>query len=126
MTTADNGAGEAVVQYFSGQTDIQPPSCGAFVRTENDNSRLAGVCQKWGPKNQGRNMVYGLRAQSPKYDWNQGSEERAQGSSPPFFLRDSRACETRARVKITPREKRRHAAEREKNEALQTKPKLLN
>ena len=51
MTTADNGAGEAVVQYFSGQTDIQPPSCGAFVRTENDNSRLAGVCQKWGPKN---------------------------------------------------------------------------
>ena len=25
-------------------------------------------------------MVYGLRAQSPKYDWDQGSEERAQGS----------------------------------------------
>ena len=29
---------------------------------------------------QGRNMVYGLRAQSPKYDWDQGSEQRAQGS----------------------------------------------
>ena len=29
---------------------------------------------------QGRNMVYGLRAQSPKYDWDQGSEEKAQGS----------------------------------------------
>ena len=28
----------------------------------------------------------------------------------PFFLRDSRASETRASVKITPREKRRHAA----------------
>ena len=28
----------------------------------------------------------------------------------PFFLRDSRASETRARVKITPREKSRHAA----------------
>ena len=28
----------------------------------------------------GRNMVYGLRAQSPKYDRDQGSEERAQGS----------------------------------------------
>ena len=28
-------------------------------------------------------------------------------SEPPFFFRDSRACETRARVKITPREKRR-------------------
>ena len=29
---------------------------------------------------QGRNMVYGLRDQSPKYDWDQGSKERAQGS----------------------------------------------
>ena len=29
---------------------------------------------------QGRNMVYGLKAQSPKYDWDQGSEQRAQGS----------------------------------------------
>ena len=34
-------------------------------------------------------------------------------SSPPFVLRDSRASEARARVKITPREKRRHAAGRE-------------
>ena len=34
-------------------------------------------------------------------------------SSPPFFLRDSTASETRKRVKITPREKRRHAAGRE-------------
>ena len=25
-------------------------------------------------------MVYGLRAQSHKYDWDQGSEEKAQGS----------------------------------------------
>ena len=31
-------------------------------------------------------------------------------SNPPFFLRDSRASKTRARVKINPREKRRHAA----------------
>ena len=36
-------------------------------------------------------------------------------SSPPFFLRDSRESETRARVKITPREKKRQAAGREKN-----------
>ena len=36
--------------------------------------------QKQCIKNQGRNMVYGLRAQSPKYDWDQGSEESAQGS----------------------------------------------
>ena len=46
-------------------------------------------------------------------------------SSPPFFLKDRRASETRARVKITPRQKRRHAAQRENNEGLQTKPKLL-
>ena len=48
VTTADNSAGEAVVQYFSGQTDVQPASCGSYVRMENDNSRLAGVCQEWG------------------------------------------------------------------------------
>ena len=35
---------------------------------------------------------------------------RFSTSSPPFFLRDSRACETRARLKIIPREKKRHAA----------------
>ena len=29
---------------------------------------------------QGSNMVYGLRAQSPKYDCDQGSEEKAQDS----------------------------------------------
>ena len=39
-------------------------------------------------------------------------------SSPPFFLGDSRAGETGARVKITPREKRRYAAGREKNGRL--------
>ena len=48
VTTAANSTGEAVVQYFSGQTDVQPASCGSYVRMENDNSRLAGVCQKWG------------------------------------------------------------------------------
>ena len=51
VTTADNITSEAVVQYPSGQMDVQPASCGAFVRMENDNSRLAGLCQKWGPKN---------------------------------------------------------------------------
>ena len=39
----------------------------------------------------------------------------------PFFLRDSRADETRERVKITPREKGETRRER-KNEGLQTKP----
>ena len=35
--------------------------------------------------------------------------------SPPFVLRDNKASETRARLKITLREKRRHEAGREKN-----------
>ena len=48
VTTVANSTGEAVVQYFSGQTDVQPDACGSFVRVENDNSRLAGVCRQWG------------------------------------------------------------------------------
>ena len=27
---------------------VQPAACGSFVRMENDNSRLAGVCRQWG------------------------------------------------------------------------------
>ena len=47
ITTAKNSKGEAVVQYFSGQTDVQPASCGSFVIMSNDNSRLARSCKKW-------------------------------------------------------------------------------
>ena len=56
VTTADNSAGEAVVQYFSGQTDVQPASCGSYDRMENDNSKLAGACKNWG-KESGVMMV---------------------------------------------------------------------
>ena len=48
VTTVANSTGEAVVQYFSGQTDVQPDACGSFVRMENDNSGLAAVCDEWG------------------------------------------------------------------------------
>ena len=48
VTTVANRSGEAVVQYFSGQTDVMPASCGSFVRMQNDNSKLAGVCKNWG------------------------------------------------------------------------------
>ena len=51
VTTVANSTGEAVVQYFSGQTDAMPYACGSFVRMENDNSLLAGVCDKWGFEN---------------------------------------------------------------------------
>ena len=46
---------------------------GSFTSHKNQVSVSA---VRW----QGRNMVYGLRAQSPKYAWDRGSEERAQGS----------------------------------------------
>ena len=51
VTTVTNSTGEAVVQYFSGQTDAMPYACGSFVRMENDDSRLAGVCDEWGYQN---------------------------------------------------------------------------
>ena len=51
VTTAANSTGNAVVQYFSGQTDVLPDSCNSFVRMEDDNSRLAAVCSEWGREN---------------------------------------------------------------------------
>ena len=48
VTTVTNSTGEAVVQYFSGQTNVQPDACGSFVRMENDDSKLAGACDQWG------------------------------------------------------------------------------
>ena len=50
ITTA-NSSGEAVVQYFSGQTNVMPDSCGSFVRVKTDNSRLAKLCDQWGTQN---------------------------------------------------------------------------
>ena len=47
VTTAANSSGEAVVQYFSGQTDSRPLSCGSFNRMENDNSRATASCHQW-------------------------------------------------------------------------------
>ena len=52
VTTVANSNGEAVVQYFSGQTDVQPTSCDSYVGMEKDNSYLAGDCKRW--QNSGR------------------------------------------------------------------------
>ena len=51
VITVANRTGEAVVQYFSGQTNVQPVSCGSFYRIQDDNSVLAGNCEKWGREN---------------------------------------------------------------------------
>ncbi|XP_068706094.1 uncharacterized protein [Montipora foliosa] len=51
ITTAANSSGEAVVQYFSGQTDVLPYACDSFVKMNDDNSRLAEKCHEWGREN---------------------------------------------------------------------------
>ena len=51
LVTALNSTGEAVVQYFSGQTNVQPDACGSFIRLDDDNSKLAQSCHRWGKGN---------------------------------------------------------------------------
>ena len=54
-TVANSTAGEAVVQYFSGQTDVLPAACGSFQRMDDDDSQLAVTCDQWG--NDGNHYV---------------------------------------------------------------------
>ena len=51
FATVKNSSGEAVVQYFSGQTDVLPYACGSFYKMNDDDSKLAKKCQKWGKDN---------------------------------------------------------------------------
>ena len=48
IATVKNSLGEAVVQYFSGQTDVLPDACGSFYKMNDDDSYLANKCQRWG------------------------------------------------------------------------------
>ena len=56
VTTVTNSTGEAVVQYFSGQTDVMPHSCNSFVAMDDDTSKAAKVCKKWGLENGVKNV----------------------------------------------------------------------
>ena len=56
IATVKNSSGEAVVQYFSGQTDVLPYACGSFYKLNTDNSELANKCQRWG-KDKGQYFV---------------------------------------------------------------------
>ena len=88
VTTVTNSTGEAVVQYFSGQTDVQPDACGSFARMENDNSRLARVCRQWGTYGgssyigkwgaaKDESQLYKFPARVPSlYNWVLGSARR--------------------------------------------------
>ena len=74
LTTAANSSGEAVVQYFSGQTDANPKACGSFVRMNDDNSKLAADCnqwyyKKWGKPNNGKNIYQIVAFVYWKYHW---------------------------------------------------------
>ena len=48
MTTVLNTDGEAVVQHFTGKTDVLPFPCCSFKVMDGDNSQLAAQCVKWG------------------------------------------------------------------------------
>ena len=56
------------------------PTIAFFAAVNHRNGPLRELNFTSLVQKQARNMVYGLRAQSPKYDWDQSSEERAQGS----------------------------------------------
>ena len=53
MATVTDSTGEAVIQYFTGQTETMPASCGSFVRMKDDNSYLTQQCDRWGQNNDG-------------------------------------------------------------------------
>ena len=57
VTTVANSTGEAVVQYFSGQTDVMPHSCHSFVTMDDDTSEAAKVCEDWGVEDQDKKYV---------------------------------------------------------------------
>ena len=48
IATVKNSSGEAVVWYFSGQTDVLPHACHSFYKMSDDDSNLANNCEKWG------------------------------------------------------------------------------
>ena len=72
VMTAKNNAGEAVVQSFSDETNVEPLSCGSYVRMADDNSYLARQCSRWGYNNGayfvGRWGHFGLGKQGRLYD----------------------------------------------------------
>ena len=70
VTTVTNASGEAVVQYFSGQTDVQPDACGSFAKMDDDDSLMAGLCHDWGANGWAsppQNSVFKIGKWGPPY-----------------------------------------------------------
>ncbi|XP_078348817.1 uncharacterized protein LOC144633816 isoform X1 [Oculina patagonica] len=73
VTTVANSTGEAVVQYFSGQTDEMPDSCNSFKKMDDDTSNLAMQCDRWGNVNNvhfvGKWGHYGKNGEDRMYNY---------------------------------------------------------
>ena len=48
VTTKTNPLGEAVIQYFTGNTTTPPRACDSFSTFPDDNSTLSRKCAEWG------------------------------------------------------------------------------
>ena len=48
IMTKNTSLGEAVVQYFTGNTNVPPQACDSFTALPDDNSTLSGKCMEWG------------------------------------------------------------------------------
>ena len=54
-----------MVQYFSGQTNVQPDACGSFVRMDDDDSLMARRCHEWGADGWAQNNVFKIGKWGP-------------------------------------------------------------
>ncbi|XP_027052069.1 uncharacterized protein LOC113679311, partial [Pocillopora damicornis] len=69
IVTKTDEKGEAVIQYFTGQTETVPTSCGSFQKMEDDDSELAKSCSWWGKKNSAyRSDTWGIVGRRELYD----------------------------------------------------------
>lgn len=63
ITTKTTSLGEAVVQYFTGNTSVPPQACDSFTALPDDNSTLSGECMEWGYPT---NNTWGKNATTPQ------------------------------------------------------------
>ena len=69
IVTTGNSTGEAVIQYFTGQTNTMPDSCGSYIKLWDDNSKLANLCAYWGRENHNYHVgKWGHEGMSELYD----------------------------------------------------------
>ena len=82
IATALNSTGEAAVQFFSGQTDVMPDSCGSYLRMNDDNSFLSRACDRWGKES--GNLHVGKWGHPREFDDHLGHPENRLFDHPVF------------------------------------------